>query len=184
MGPVSRDALAAGLAHLLASPTDRGRVELLVARPEPGARAVLAEAILDPEVGLVGDCWKARGSRRTADGRAHPLMQLTLMNARVVDLVAGTRERWALAGDQVYVDLDLGGANLPPGCRLEVGTAVVEVTAPPHTGCAKFVDRFGSDAARFVNSPAGRAHNFRGINTRVVAGGVVRPGDLVCKQPG
>jgi hypothetical protein len=182
--PVTSDALSSARADLLESPADRGVVELLVARPEPGARVVLSEAVLDPDVGLVGDCWRARGSRHTADGAANPSMQLTLMNARVVDLVAGPRDRWPLAGDQVYVDLDLGEANLPPGTRLRVGTAVVVVTPQPHTGCARFAERFGMDAARFVNSPDGRAHRFRGLNARVVDAGVVRPGDVVSKQVG
>ena len=179
-----RETLDAGRAHVLASPLDRGVVELVVARPEPGTRAVLGEAVLDPEVGLVGDCWRARGSRHTPDGAASPLMQLTLMNARVIELVAGSRDRWPLAGDQLYVDLELGGENLPPGSRLAVGTAVVEITPQPHTGCAKFTQRFGTDVGRFVNSPEGRAHNFRGINARVVTGGVVRPGDHVEKCQG
>jgi len=174
-------ALEAAVAHLLAAPLDAGRVELVVARPERGTRAVLDEATLDPTVGLVGDCWLARGSRHTPDGAASPLMQLTFMNARVAEAVAGSRERWPLAGDQIYVDLDLGVDNLPPGTRLGVGTAEVEITAQPHTGCAKFADRFGIDAARFVNSAVGRAHRFRGVNARVVAGGIVRPGDVVAK---
>lgn len=177
------DVLEAAREHLLAAPPDLGVVELVVARPEPGARVVLDEALLDPAEGLVGDCWLARGSRHTPDGSADALMQLTLMNARVVHLVAGSRDRWPLAGDQLYVDLDLGVANLPPGTRLAIGTAVVEITGQPHTGCAKFADRFGIDAARFVNSPEGRAHRLRGVNTQVVAGGVVRPGDPVAKRP-
>lgn len=181
MEPVAVDALEAGLPWLLDAPLDRGVVELLVARPEPGARAVVASAELDPALGLVGDCWRARGSRRTPDGAANPLMQLTLTNARVIDLVAGTRERWPLAGDQVYVDLELGSANLPPGTRLALGTALVEVTDPPHTGCAKFAERFGIDAARFVNSAEGCAHRFRGMNARVLAGGRVQTGDVVEK---
>jgi len=179
METMTREALEAGRAHALASPVGRGMVEMLVVRPEPGARTVLDEAVLDPEVGMVGDCWLARGSRHTEDGSASPLMQLTLMNARVVDLVAGARDRWPLAGDQLYVDLDLGAASVPPGTRLRVGTAVVEVTEQPHTGCAKFAERFGIEAARFVNSPVGRAHRFRGLNARVVEAGVVRPGDVV-----
>ena len=181
MQPVTTQQLEAALAHLCASPSDGGRIELVVARPASGARAVLAEGVLDPDVGLVGDSWLERGSRRTPDGAASPLMQLTLMNARVAELVAQTRERWPLAGDQLYVDLDLGVTNIPPGTRLQVGTAVVEITGQPHTGCAKFADRFGMDAARFVNSAEGRAHNFRGINAHVVSGGEVRPGDVVTK---
>jgi hypothetical protein len=181
---VSSEALDAGIAHLLGSPRDRGTVELVVARPTRGTRAVLEEATLDPAVGLVGDCWLERGSRHTPDGSASRLMQLTLMNARVIDLLAGSRDRWPLAGDQLYVDLELGGEHLPPGTRLAVGTAVVEVTAQPHTGCAKFAERFGIDAARFVNAPTGRAHNFRGINAFVVGRGRVRPGDSVEKVPG
>jgi hypothetical protein len=184
MEPVTTAALEAQWAYLLDAPRDRGTVELLVARPRPGARAVLDEATLDPELGLVGDCWRSRGSRHTPDGAANPLMQCTLMSARVIAAVAGPRDRWPLAGDQVYVDLDLSEANLPPGTRLTLGTALVEVTAQPHTGCAKFADRFGIAAARFVNSPEGRAHNFRGINARVVQAGVVRPGDVAEIRPG
>lgn len=181
---VTTAALEAGSAHVVDAPSDAGVVELLVARPAPGERRLLAEAELDPGVGLVGDCWRSRGSSRTADGAANPLMQLTLVNARFAALVAGAPEQWAWFGDQIYVDLDLGGDNLPPGTRLAVGTALVEITDAPHTGCAKFADRFGSDAARFVNSPVGRAHNLRGINARVVSGGVVRTGDLVTKHAG
>ena len=176
---MTREALEAGRAHALGSPVGRGVVEMVVVRPEPGTRTVLEEAALDPAVGMVGDCWLARGSRHSDDGSASPLMQLTLMNARVADLVAGARDRWPLAGDQLYVDLDLGAASLPPGTRLRVGTAVVEVTEQPHTGCAKFAERFGIEAARFVNTPEGQAHRFRGMNARVVDAGVVRPGDVV-----
>ena len=181
MPPVTTHELEAALGYLCGSPPDGGRVELVVARPAVGERSVLAEGVLDPAVGLVGDSWLERGSRRTPDGAASPLLQLTLMNARVAELVAQRRERWPLAGDQLYVDLDLGGTNIPPGTRLQVGTAVVEVTEQPHTGCAKFADRFGPDAARFVNSADGRAHNFRGINAHVVSSGVVRAGDVVTK---
>lgn len=178
---LDRDALEAGLPTILGSPTDEGRVELVTARPTVGERVVLNEAVLDPEVGLVGDSWLERGSRHTPDGAAHPFMQLTIMNARVAARLSGSVDRWPLAGDQLYVDLELGSDNLPPGSQLAVGTAVVEVTDQPHIGCAKFTARYGIDATRFVNSPAGRAHNLRGINARVVTGGVVRPGDIIRK---
>ena len=181
MEPLTRAELDAGLDHVLASPLDDGAVELVVARPEVGERVVLEKGELDPDVGLVGDSWTDRFSRHTPDGSPNPVMQVTIMNARAAALVAQTPDRWPLAGDQLYVDLELGYDNLPAGTQLEVGTAVVEITDEPHTGCAKFAERFGMDAVRFVNSPAGREHNLRGVNARVIIGGVVRPGDRVRK---
>jgi hypothetical protein len=179
--PRTRADLDAGLDHVLASPLDHGAVELVVARPGVGERTVLDEAKLDPAIGLVGDSWIDRFSRHTPDGSPNPVMQLTLMNARAAALVAQTTDRWPLAGDQLYVDLELGYDNLPAGTRLQVGTAVLEITDEPHTGCAKFADRFGMDAVRWVNSPVGREHNLRGVNARVITGGVVRTGDKVHK---
>jgi hypothetical protein len=183
MEPRSTPELEAGLASVRASPTDGGVVELIVRRPEVGAREVLTEGELDLLDGLRGDGWRQRGSSRTPDGAANPDAQLTLMNSRSAQLIAGSVERWPLAGDQLYVDLDLGEGNLPAGTRLALGSAIVEVSPLPHTGCQKFAERFGPDAARFVNSPAGRALNLRGINARVIAPGRVRRGDTVHKAP-
>ena len=160
------------VAEVRDSPPDGGTVELIVRRPAEGEREVLAEAELDPERGLVGDGWHARGT-------PHPDRQLTLMNARAAALVAGSREHWPLAGDQLYVDLDLGVANLPAGTRLAAGSALIEVTAEPHRGCGKFSRRFGVDAMRWVNSAVGRELNLRGINARIVAAGTVRTGDPI-----
>jgi hypothetical protein len=173
--------LEAGLDEIRRSPQDAGTLELIVRRPAVDRREVLEEAALDREHGLRGDTWNVRGSRRTTDGSSHPDMQLNVMNARAAALVAQTRDRWPLAGDQLYLDLDLSGRNLPPGTRLELGTAVIEVTEIPHTGCAKFVSRFGLDAMKFVNSPIGRELNLRGICCRVATPGVVRVGDRVTK---
>src|SRR5215207_8798704 len=129
--------LEAGLEEILRAPRGTGVVALIVRRPAVDEREVLDEATLDLDEGLIGDTWRVRGSKRTADGSSHPDMQLNVMSARVVDLVAGgERERWALAGDQLYVDLDLSEAHLPPGTRLALGSAVIEVTDQPHTGCA------------------------------------------------
>lgn len=173
--------LEAGLEEILRSPSDEGRLALIVRRPRKEEREVLEEGTLDLEEGLVGDDWKVRGSSATPDGSAHPEMQVTVMNSRTIALLAGTRDRWPLAGDQLFVDLDLGSENLPPGTRLAVGRAVIEVTAPPHHGCKKFAARFGRDAVRFIHSETGRRLNLRGVNTRVVTPGVVRVGDIVRK---
>ena len=115
----------------------------------------------------------------TDDGSAHPEMQLNLMNARVISLVAGSEDRWALAGDQFFVDLDLTKENLPAGTRLAMGSAIVEVTAVPHLGCKKFSARFGVEATKFVNSRRGKNLCLRGINAKVVKSGRVRTGDRI-----
>ncbi len=167
--------LGAGLEHVRAAPADEGVLELIVCRPLVGERELLEEAELDPPRGLVGDSWSLRGKR------PNPKAQLTLMSARAAALIAGARERWALAGDQLYVDLDLSADNLPPGTRLAIGSAVIEVTDLPHLGCAKFSDRYGTEGRELVNSPAGVALNLRGINTQIVQGGAIRVGDLVRK---
>jgi MOSC domain-containing protein YiiM len=174
--------LNAGLDAVRASPTDAGTVELLVRRPVPGEREELAEGVLDLAEGLVGDGWSARASKQTADGGPHPEMQLNVMNVHAALLVAaGDPTRRALCGDQLYLDLDISESNLPPGTRLAVGDAVIEITAEPHRGCAKFSQRFGVDAVRFVNSPEGRELKLRGVNAKVVVPGTVRQGDAVRK---
>jgi hypothetical protein len=173
--------LEAGLDDIARSPKDGGVVEMIVRRPQVGEREIIEEGQLDLTEGLVGDSWKRRASKRTADGKPHPEMQLNLMNSRVVALVSQDKTRWHLAGDQLFVDLDLSDANLPPGTRLAIGSAVIEVTAEPHTGCSKFVERFGIDAMTFVNSRERRDLRLRGINARVVSPGVLRVGDTVSK---
>jgi len=173
--------LRAGLDHIRQSPFDGGVIELIVARPGVDEREIVAEATLDPEHGLVGDCWRTRGSSSTDDGLANPLKQVNFMNSRAIALLAGSQEHWPLAGDQFYVDLNLGGENLPPGTRLALGTAVVEITDPWHKGCEKFVARYGEDALRFVRSPEGRELNLRGVHSTVVVAGTVRTGDVVRK---
>jgi MOSC domain-containing protein YiiM len=176
---LSRAVLDDGLDHVRRSPRTGGRLRLIVSRPGLLQRAVLTEAVLDPATGLVGDNWLTRGSRHSADGSADPDRQITVMNVRVAELVADSSDRVPLAGDQLYVDLDLSLDNLPAGSLLAVGDAVLEVSAAPHLGCAKFVDRFGQEAMRFVNSGVGRSLRLRGMNAKVVVGGAVRLGDPV-----
>lgn len=173
--------LEAGLEATRRSPHDNGALDMIVRRPQADERQILEHGILDTAAGLTGDNWRTRGSSRTADGSAHPDMQLTLMNSRVIALLAQDQARWPLAGDQLFVDLDLSEANLPPGTRLALGLALIEVTAIPHTGCNKFAARFGPDALKLVNSPLGRQLHLRGINARVVEGGAIRVGDAVRK---
>ncbi len=176
--------LEAGLDPIRRSPADRGTVELIVRRPAIDARELLDEGHLDATVGLVGDTWPQRPSPRTPDGSPNPEAQLTVMNVRFAALVAGTAERIPLAGDQLYVDLDLSHDNLPAGTRLQIGDAVViEISATPHTGCSKFQTRFGNDALRMVNSPVGRQLRLRGLNAKVVTPGTVRRGDTLRKLP-
>ena len=178
---LTTEELEAGLEDIRQSPRDSGELKMIVRRPEVGVREELETGDLDVVEGLVGDTWRSRSSRRTVDGSPHPDMQLNVMNTRVAALVAQTPSRWSLAGDQLFIDMDLSTANLPAGTRLAIGSAVIEVTPEPHTGCAKFVSRFGGDARKFVNGPIGRELNLRGINAKVVVAGRIRVGDVARK---
>jgi hypothetical protein len=178
---VTMDELEAGLDEIRRSPRDEGVLKMIVRRPRSGEREVLEDGELDPGEGLVGDSWKHRVSSRSSDKSPNPDTQLNVMNSRVIALVAQDTDRWSLAGDQLFVDLDLSAENLPAGTRLALGSAVIEVTALPHTGCKKFLERFGIDAVNFVNSTLGNQLHLRGINARVVQAGVIRVGDLVKK---
>ncbi len=173
--------LEAGLAEIQQSPQDNGIVEMIVTRPEVDKREVITTGNFTPEAGLVGDNWQIRGSNRSPDDSGHPEMQIAIMNARAIRLLAQDESHWALAGDQLFVDLDLSAANLACGQRLAVGTAVLEITPTAHTGCKKFAQRYGVDAVKFVNSPEGKRLHLRGIYARVVQAGAIQVGDVVKK---
>ena len=173
--------LEAGLEQIRNSPKNQSVLDMIVSRPEEDAREIMELADLDVVVGLVGDTWQDRPSARSGDGKAHPDMQITLMNSRVADLVAQSKERWPLSGDQLFADLDLSKTNVPSGTRISVGKAVLEATDQPHTGCKKFASRFGVDALKFISSPATEVLQLRGINLKVVEGGEIKPGDIVKK---
>lgn len=173
--------LEAGLDAIRQAPKNEGALELIVRRPQIDDREILEVGELDVAEGLVGDNWRVRGSSRTTDGTSHPDMQLNIMNARVIALVAQDKDRWQLAGDQLFIDLDLSTDNLPPGTQLSLGSAVIEVTNQPHTGCKKFLTRFGKDALQLISSPVGKQLQLRGINAKVIQSGTIKAGDVVKK---
>jgi len=166
--------IEAGLAEVLESPKDNGVLKLIVRRPQEDAREVLETGELDIEKGLVGDCWLTYN-----DGQIEA--QITIINSRIIDLLAQDKERWKLAGDQLYIDINLTDENLPAGTRLAIGSSIIEVTPEPHNGCLKFIERFGLDAMKFVNSPVGKQFHLRGIYARVIQSGTIRQGDIVKK---
>jgi MOSC domain-containing protein YiiM len=176
---LTREQLESGLEPIRSAPKGEGRLDLIVCRPDLGERRELTEATIDPVIGLVGDNWSTRGSRHTPDGGPEPEHQITITSARALALIAGDRSRWPLAGDQLYVDLDLSTDALPIGAQLAIGSAVLEVSPAPHKGCAKYAARFGRDALRFVQSTTGRALRLRGLHAVVVEGGAVQLGDTV-----
>ena len=179
---LSTEELTRSLPQILEAPPDQGRIEMIVVRPGEDQREVVQSAKLDPDLGVVGDNWHDRAGDRDPD--QYVLSQVTFMSSRVVEAIAGSRDRWPLAGDQIYVDMDLSVDNLPPGTRLQVGEAELEVTAIPHTGCKKFATRYGPEALRFVNVGEGRDRRFRGMYAKVVQAGPFQVGDRVEKLPG
>jgi len=175
MKHLTTEEIEAKLSYVIESPKDNGTLELIVCRPKADEREVLEAGELDIEKGLIGDCWLTYN-----DGFLDA--QIAIMNSRIIDLLAQEgKERWKLAGDQLYVDLDLTDENLPFGTKLQIGSAILETTPQPHNGCKKFVERFGLDAMKFVNSPVGKKYHLRGIYARVIQSGTIRQGDSVKK---
>jgi hypothetical protein len=181
----SAEKIADGLDLVRRSPRAVGTLTLAVRRPAVDAREVLSRAELDPVAGLVGDGWSHRPSSRTTDRSPHPDMQLNVINSRFIELIAGSdRDAWALAGDQLYVDLDLSVDTMPAGSRLAIGDrAVIEVTDQPHNGCAKFAARFGRDAHKIVWTDEGQRLRLRGLNARVIVGATIGTGDTIRLLP-
>lgn len=173
--------LDAGLGSVRNSPADSGTLLMIVRRPDVDRREVVTEGMLDVEEGLVGDGWKDRGSTSTPDGGPNPEAQVTIINSRALDLMAQSEDRWQLSGDQLVVDMDITMENLPAGTQLSIGSAVIEISEKPHTGCVKFADRYGKDALRFVSTPMGMDMRLRGVNTHVVQSGTICAGDTVEK---
>lgn len=177
--PISE--LELGIDEIKASPKDNGVLEMIVRRPETETREIISNGEINLETGLTGDNWKARGSSAMPDGSADPEAQITLMNTRVIQLLSGDKENWQWAGDQLFVDMDLGLDNLPPHSRIQVGSAILEISAKPHTGCKKFSGRFGIEALEFISTPLGKALRMRGVNAKVIQAGEIKVGDVVRK---
>ena len=178
---LSMETLIAGLEEVRQAPATIGVLELIVRRPRTDVREVVEVAELDLVDGLVGDGWKTRGSSKTDDRSAELERQLTVTNARLMALVAQEKQHWPPAGDQLYVDLDLSADNAPPGTRLSIGAAVIQVTETPHNGCKKFAARYGLDALKFISTPVGKQLRLRGVNAKVIRPGTIRAGDSVRK---
>ncbi|HSM34666.1 MAG TPA: MOSC domain-containing protein [Anaerolineae bacterium] len=175
------DELEAGMAMLLGSPTEAGTLRLVVRRPGKGQREIVEVGQLDTDVGLVGDDWVNRPGSHS--DKPSPYAQVTMMNARVAELISGDPDpaAWAQCGDQLYLDLDLSEANMPAGSRVGIGEAVLEIQAEPHTGCLQFRQWWGADALRFISTDRGRQMRMRGANAIVLQSGLVRPGDIARK---
>jgi MOSC domain-containing protein YiiM len=172
---LTQEQLSAGLDRIAESPRDEGVVEMLIVRPEVNERLTPARVEVSAELGVHGDRWSS------SPARDYPDTQISLMNSRLLDLVSGGRDRWAMVGDNMIVDMDLSEATLPPGQKLAVGSAILEITDEPHTGCKKFSGRFGAEALRFVNTGPGKELRLRGIYARVAQPGLISVGDRLYK---
>lgn len=170
-----------GLGEIRRSPTDEGRLKAIVIRPAVNERISLMECQISPELGVHGDNWAMGCWKSLPNGKPHPDVQVSIMNARAIALIAQQEERWPLAGDNLYLDLDLSAENLRPGQRLALGSAILEITPIAHNGCKKFGERYGADAVTFVNSDLGKQLHLRGIYARILESGVIRVGDVAGK---
>ena len=170
-----------GLAEILKSPKDDGTIKGIVVRPERGERLDVTSRAISLEGGIEGDHWAKGCWKTTDDGRPDPDVQICIMNARCIALIAMDRSNWPPAGDNLFVDLDVSPENLPAGQRLALGSAIIEITDIPHLGCDKFVERYGRDACAFVNSRDGKRLRLRGVYARVVQDGLITVGDRITK---
>ena len=173
--------LNAGLPEILASPDDNGTLRAIVIRPSKTQRADLGTCEISLALGNHGDHWVMGCWKSTEDGQPHPDVQICLMNARCIGLIAQERANWPPAGDNLFIDMDLTPANTPPGTRLAIGSALIEITDTPHNGCASFIERYGRDACIFVNTGEGKKLRLRGIYARVVQDGRITAGDRLVK---
>ena len=173
----STEDLEARLAWLADAPKDGGAITGIVIRPRTNERVLLSECKVSPELGVHGDNWASGSHGETPN----PSAQITIMNTRMIELLADEKERQALAGDQFFADMDLSKTNLKVGQQLRIGTAVLEIMSKPHLGCVKFSNRFGADALKFVNSEAGTEMRLRGVYASVISSGSIEVGNAIEK---
>src|SRR5688572_8480293 len=178
---LSPEEVEEGVQNIKQAPKDSGSLQMIVRRPAVDGREMVTKAKLDTSLGLEGDNWKDRGSSHTSDNSADPEAQITLMNSRVIDLLTNEKELWQLAGDQLFVEIDLSVDNLPPLSKIQIGSAILEISAKPHTGCKKFSGRFGIEALEFISTPLGKSLRMRGVNAKVIQSGEIQVGNTVKK---
>ena len=170
-----------GLENIKKSPADNGMLYMIVVRTSKRERAVPWYCKLSPAFGVEGDHWSQGAWKSLPEGIPDPMVQVTIMNSRCLDLIATSKERWPLAGDNLIVDMDISTANLKPGQKVSIGSAVLEISDIPHTGCMKFRDRFGVEALKFVSSKEARELRLRGLFARVIKEGEISIGDRLKK---
>ncbi len=166
-----------------AAPKDAGRVDLIVMRPEENARILPDRIEVTAAQGLPGDHWKRGSGYALEDGSGDPEAQICMTMSGIMRAIAPDPTTWPPAGDNLFLDMDLTPANMPPGTAFAIGSAEFVVTPLPHNGCQKFIDRYGRDACLFVNTGVGKEHRLRGIYARVTRDGSISVGDPVRKLP-
>jgi hypothetical protein len=177
----TRAEIEAGIGPVLQSPAEGAAVEALFSRPAPGKRLDLPALEVSVSGGIAGDHWSLGCWKTLPDGSPDPDVQVSLMNRRMLHLIAGARDNWARAGNNIIVDMDLSIDNLPIGQRLRVGTAELEIGPVANTGCDFFIERYGRDACVFVNTGIAKQKRLRGVYARVVKDGQIRIGDIIRK---
>ncbi|CAN1577166.1 hypothetical protein MCELHM10_04085 [Paracoccaceae bacterium] len=176
---ISPEALTAALPEVLAAPRELGAVRLLCMRPKPNLRSFPDRLTLTRAAGVVGDFEASRPWLVLEDGSPDPRNQVSIMSARVLDLVWRDGNPRSHPGDNIACDLDLSHANLPAGTLLQAGTAVLRVSDEPNDGCAKWKVRMGKAAYDWTRAHA--AYRLRGLYCSVEQDGEITLEDALLR---